>query len=265
MTAFRVTPAELMGLSQQVHGTAGSIESELAGLRSRVLTDQRHLDRPGPGPLPGPVRRVEPQRAGPAAGPGRHQPAARAGRAVLRRGRAPDRRELRGSLTGPSWPCDADDRRKRFRHDRARGSARPRHCGRLGPDLLRAAHARPRASRGLEEALAHGGRVGDRGRSAAPAAAGRARHSPGRGGHGAAALGPLYARAVEQSVVRNVVDDAHRPAAPWSSPTGRPARLPVELARTVRGAVPPPVRRTRRWRRGAGAAPVPAGTPSGPG
>jgi early secretory antigenic target protein ESAT-6 len=37
MTAFRVTPTELMGLSQQVHGTAGSIESELAGLRSRVL------------------------------------------------------------------------------------------------------------------------------------------------------------------------------------------------------------------------------------
>src|SRR3954452_20788056 len=37
MTAFRVTPAELMSLSQQVHGTAGSIESELAGLRSRVL------------------------------------------------------------------------------------------------------------------------------------------------------------------------------------------------------------------------------------
>lgn len=37
MTAFRVTPAELLGLSQQVSGTAGSIESELAGLRSRVL------------------------------------------------------------------------------------------------------------------------------------------------------------------------------------------------------------------------------------
>ena len=37
MTAFRVTPAELMGLSQQVNGTAGSIESELAGLRARVL------------------------------------------------------------------------------------------------------------------------------------------------------------------------------------------------------------------------------------
>ena len=34
MTAFRVTPAELMSLSQQVHGTAGSIESELGGLRS---------------------------------------------------------------------------------------------------------------------------------------------------------------------------------------------------------------------------------------
>lgn len=37
MTAFRVTPEELMGLAQQVHGTAGSIETELGGLRSRVL------------------------------------------------------------------------------------------------------------------------------------------------------------------------------------------------------------------------------------
>ena len=37
MTAFRVTPAELLGLSQQVQGTAGSIDSELATLRSRVL------------------------------------------------------------------------------------------------------------------------------------------------------------------------------------------------------------------------------------
>jgi WXG100 family type VII secretion target len=37
MTAFRVTPAELLGLSQQVHGTAGQIESELSTLRSRVL------------------------------------------------------------------------------------------------------------------------------------------------------------------------------------------------------------------------------------
>lgn len=37
MTAFRVTPAELLALSQQVHGTAGRIESELATLRSRVL------------------------------------------------------------------------------------------------------------------------------------------------------------------------------------------------------------------------------------
>jgi len=37
MTAFRVTPAELLGLSQQVNGTAGSIESELGTLRSRVL------------------------------------------------------------------------------------------------------------------------------------------------------------------------------------------------------------------------------------
>ena len=37
MTAFRVTPAELLSLSQQVNGTSGSIESELAGLRSKVL------------------------------------------------------------------------------------------------------------------------------------------------------------------------------------------------------------------------------------
>ncbi|HEU4913579.1 MAG TPA: WXG100 family type VII secretion target [Actinomycetes bacterium] len=37
MTAFRVTPAELLQLSQQVHGTSGQIEAELAGLRSRVL------------------------------------------------------------------------------------------------------------------------------------------------------------------------------------------------------------------------------------
>ncbi len=37
MTAFRVTPAELLSLSQQVNGTAGSIESELGGLRSKVL------------------------------------------------------------------------------------------------------------------------------------------------------------------------------------------------------------------------------------
>lgn len=37
MTAFRVTPAELMSLSTQVNGTAGSIESELGSLRSRVL------------------------------------------------------------------------------------------------------------------------------------------------------------------------------------------------------------------------------------
>ena len=37
MTAFRVTPAELLALSQQVQGTAGSIESELGTLRSRVL------------------------------------------------------------------------------------------------------------------------------------------------------------------------------------------------------------------------------------
>jgi WXG100 family type VII secretion target len=37
MTAFRVTPTELMTLSQQVQGTAGQIESELGTLRSRVL------------------------------------------------------------------------------------------------------------------------------------------------------------------------------------------------------------------------------------
>jgi WXG100 family type VII secretion target len=37
MTAFRVTPAELLNLSQQVHGTAGSIESDLGTLRNRVL------------------------------------------------------------------------------------------------------------------------------------------------------------------------------------------------------------------------------------
>ena len=37
MTAFRVTPAELMALSGQVNGTSGQIESELGSLRSRVL------------------------------------------------------------------------------------------------------------------------------------------------------------------------------------------------------------------------------------
>jgi WXG100 family type VII secretion target len=37
MTAFRVTPAELLSLSQQVNGTSGNIESELGSLRSRVL------------------------------------------------------------------------------------------------------------------------------------------------------------------------------------------------------------------------------------
>lgn len=37
MTAFRVTPAELVQLSQQVQGTSGQIEAELGGLRSRVL------------------------------------------------------------------------------------------------------------------------------------------------------------------------------------------------------------------------------------
>ena len=34
MTAFRVTPAELLGLSQQVQTAAGQIEAELAGLRA---------------------------------------------------------------------------------------------------------------------------------------------------------------------------------------------------------------------------------------
>ncbi len=37
MTAFRVTPAELLALSQQVNGTAGQIEAELGSLRGRVL------------------------------------------------------------------------------------------------------------------------------------------------------------------------------------------------------------------------------------
>ena len=37
MTAFRVTPAELVTLAQQVQGTSGHIEGELASLRSRVL------------------------------------------------------------------------------------------------------------------------------------------------------------------------------------------------------------------------------------
>ena len=36
MTAFRVTPADLLSLSQQVHGTAGSIESELGTLRNKL-------------------------------------------------------------------------------------------------------------------------------------------------------------------------------------------------------------------------------------
>lgn len=37
MTAFRVTPGELLALAQQVSSGAGQIESELATLRSRVL------------------------------------------------------------------------------------------------------------------------------------------------------------------------------------------------------------------------------------
>jgi WXG100 family type VII secretion target len=36
MTAFRVTPAELIELSRQVQGTAAGIESELGGLRNRI-------------------------------------------------------------------------------------------------------------------------------------------------------------------------------------------------------------------------------------
>ncbi|MDQ1628136.1 MAG: hypothetical protein QOI54_1880 [Actinomycetota bacterium] len=36
MTAFRVTPAELMDLSRQVQTTCGSIESSLTSLRGRV-------------------------------------------------------------------------------------------------------------------------------------------------------------------------------------------------------------------------------------
>ena len=37
MTAFRVATTELVGLSQQVNGTAGSIETELSRLRSQVV------------------------------------------------------------------------------------------------------------------------------------------------------------------------------------------------------------------------------------
>ena len=74
MTAFRVTPAELMGLSQQVQ-RHGRLDRVRAGRPAQPgAADGRHLDRAGSGPLPGPVRRVEPQRAGPPAGPGRHQP-----------------------------------------------------------------------------------------------------------------------------------------------------------------------------------------------
>ncbi len=36
MIAFRVTPGELVELSRQVLGSAGSIEAELSGVRSRV-------------------------------------------------------------------------------------------------------------------------------------------------------------------------------------------------------------------------------------
>lgn len=37
MTAFRVTPAELLELSHSVQSSSGQIEAELAGLRGRVL------------------------------------------------------------------------------------------------------------------------------------------------------------------------------------------------------------------------------------
>jgi WXG100 family type VII secretion target len=36
MTAFRVTPAELLDLSRQVQATSGSIEQSLTALRGRV-------------------------------------------------------------------------------------------------------------------------------------------------------------------------------------------------------------------------------------
>ncbi len=36
MTAFRVTPAELLDLSRQVQATSGSIEASLGSLRGRV-------------------------------------------------------------------------------------------------------------------------------------------------------------------------------------------------------------------------------------
>ena len=77
---------------------------------------------------------------------------------------------------------------------------------------------------------------------------------------GAAALGPLYARAVEQSVVRNVVQDA-APASSTLVVTDRsdPPAAPVELARTVRGAVPPQFGAPDRWRRGAACSWTPAG------
>ena len=37
MTAFRVTPTELLELARQVHGSSAAIESELAGLRTRIV------------------------------------------------------------------------------------------------------------------------------------------------------------------------------------------------------------------------------------
>lgn len=37
MSTFRVTPGELIALSQQVQASAGQIESELSSLRGRVL------------------------------------------------------------------------------------------------------------------------------------------------------------------------------------------------------------------------------------
>ncbi len=68
----------------------------------------------------------------------------------------------------------------------------------------------------------------------------------------AAALGPLYARAVEQSVLRNVVADAD-PADRMlvvTDASDKPS-APRRLARVVHGQVPS-VRAARGRRRGAG-------------
>ena len=72
---------------------------------------------------------------------------------------------------------------------------------------------------------------------------------------GAAALGPLYARAVEQSVVRNVVQDAPPASSTLvvtdrSDPPAAPARAGPHRPRGGATAV----RGTDRWRRGAAAA-----------